>query len=264
MPGTTSTPVRYPSGVTTDLPFQPWGWMGVANPAFYNLSGDDFNYVLASATGPWVATNTGNGTIAATAGDGGLALFTTNSSSPASSDLSSLQRPAACYTPPTLAQRKRMGFVCRLQCSDMTNAQINIGLIQTTVTPFTVTDGIYINKAQGSATLNLISTVGSTPTSTAFPTAAYTLANNTNIDLAWFWDGRSGTLFAYVGYPLVGPGIQSVGGIGNQDAMVQGPVLSVTGLTLTTANLNPTIALQSGTASSKTMTVDFAFWAKER
>ena len=217
----------------------------------YHEVEDDFDSSLAASV--WTQTHTGNGAIAHAAGDGGLITFTTNSSTPNASDIAAIQLPAAGFT---YTAPKKLFFAVRLQVSDATNAAFLTGLIQTSSTPFTVTDGIYFSKATGSAANLVLNTaVGSTITSLAIPTAAYTLANNTTIDLGFHVD-RLGNLFAYVDSQLVGfVPVQNANNVG---------AVASSAPTFTTANLNPTLAIQSGTASSKTMTADFIMAAKER
>lgn len=251
------TPVRFTSGVTTDPVWGPLGQYGMRNPFFYHEVEDDFDSSLG-VTGAWTQTKTGNGTIAHTAGDGGLGLFTTNSSTPAAGDVCSIQLPAASFA---FAAGKKFFFLTRLKLSSAANNGLLCGLIQTTATPFTVTDGLYFLKATGSASnLILRSTVSSVNTDLTIPTSAYTLADATNIDLGFYYDGKTG-VYATVGSQLVGYIPQS--GVGSLTPPVKSPN-AFFAPTLTTANLNLTLALQSGTASSKTMTADFILAAKER
>jgi hypothetical protein len=84
-------------------------------------------------------------------------------------------------------------------------------------------------------------------------------AANTYLDLGFCYDGGS-DLYVFAGAGLVGQ-------VTNQNTATLGPVARISGvgsLTLTAALLNPTLALQSGTATSKTMIADFAYAAKER
>lgn len=249
------TPTRLTAGLSTDFPYGPLANMGMPNPFFYHMTSDDFDQEIAESG--YTKTTSGNGTIALTPGDGGRALFTTNSSTPAAGDVASLQLPAAGFTFTAL---KKSFFLCRVQLSDVINAGLLTGLIQTTATPFTVTDGLYFLKASGSATnLILRSTIGSVNTDLVIPVAAYALANNVDIDLAWFVD-RNQTAYAFVGGQLVGYIPQS--GIG-ATTPARGPAASFAPV-LTAAVLNQTIALQSGTATSKTANADFIMTSKER
>lgn len=255
-------PASMPAGYATDYPWQPLAKCGYGNPFFYHVWSDDFDGLLG-ATGIYTVTKTGNGTVVHNAADGGTALFTTNSSVPAGSDLCSIQLPAASFTLPQGAGAgKKFFYNCRLQLSDVVNAAFAAGLMVTTTTPFTApSDGLYFLKASG-ASNNLIlrSSVGSVNTDTVIPTSAYSLANNTNVDFAFSID-RNGVVYAFIGAQLVGWVPQS--GTGSS-VPPRGPCVSNSGLTLTTAALNATLALQSGTASSKTMLADFHGFYKER
>lgn len=256
-------PVRYPSGVTPDFPWQPLNQCGAGNPFFYHMWSDDFDQEISESG--YTKTTTGNGTIALAPGDGGVGLFTTNSSTPAGGDICSIQLPAAGFS---LTQGKKQFFLARIQLSSATNAAFLAGLIQTTATPFTVTDGVYFQKATGALNnLQLKTAVGGVISTFNIPTAAYTLANATYLDLG-FAISRNQVVAAYVGSGLVGYGPA-------QFYANPGPALNVVVLgvgvfdngnywTPTGANLNPTLAIQSGTAASSTMTADFLMAAKER
>lgn len=242
-------PVRYPSGVSGDFPFGPLANFSRIHPFRYNHWVDDFD-TFGSATFFYTKTVTNTGTVDHAAGNGGLVLFTTAA---LAADLCSLQLPVASFA---FTKGKRAMFMTRLQVSSAANAAFLAGLIQTTTTPFTVTDGVYFSKATGAANnLSLNTASGSTIVANAVPTAAYTLADATNIDLAWTID-RNGDVMAFIGSDLVG--WQS------QNTATLGPVFRITAPTLPTANLNVTLAVQSGTATAKTMTVDFVLAAQER
>lgn len=247
-------PVRYTSGLTQDAPFQPLGMIGIPDPLFYSGFYDDFMAYVATG---YTVTNTGNGTIAAAAGDGGTVLYTTNSSTPAGADLSSLQPVVANLT---LDTTKKWAYGCRVKLSSASNNGFLGGLIQKTTTPFTVTDGVAIVKASGGTGIVVNVVSGSSTQATAtIPPGALTPADNTFFDVAFAYDGKADILI-YAGTGLFGAKP-------DQDRATLGPVARITGvgsLTLTAANLVPTLALQSGTASSKTMTADFFYGCKER
>ena len=252
-------PVRYPSGVTTDNPFQALANYGFRNPFFYHEWEDDFSVVSTAYT----KTVTGTGTVASAAGDGGQALFTTNATTPLATDIAAIQLPAAAFS---FTAGKKSFFLSRLWLSDATNAAFIAGLVQTTATPFIVTDGLYFTKASGTTTVSIVSAVGSVLTTLALPAPYSTMANNTWIDMGWYVD-RNQNVKAFICYPLVGYQLQSGSGPVNVSGVTvepfPGPNASFAP-TLTGAVLNYTLAVQSGTASSKTMTVDFAMSAKER
>lgn len=270
------TPTRLFGGVNAEPKFSPLAEMGMLNPLAYHLFYDDFDY-STGVTGIYTATKTGNGTIAQAAGNGGTALFTTNSSTAAGTDICSLQLPAAGFK---FTAGKKAFFLTRLKVASAANAEILVGLIQTTTTPFTVTDGLYFLKPTGAATgLVFKGGASSTLSSVTIPTNAYTLADATYIDLGWYVD-RNQQAFAYVGSQLIGympnSGTGSVNSAGVSALPVVGPVSTMgvtasqaiypTGTTwsVPSADLNVTVALKSGAAASTTMTVDFVLAAMER
>jgi hypothetical protein len=331
-----ATPGRSIGGVGTDAPFQALADFGLPNPFLYHYWEDDFDDFKASAN-TYIVTSTGNGTIANVAGDGGQILFTTNSSTPAASDICSVQLPASSYM---VQKGMKTFYMTRLALADITNPAIIAGLIQKTTTPFTVTDGIYFSKASGSTVLNLNVTNASTIVTTEIPTnantftsaVASTTASISNaalgngytmtvtavasgtlsigqmvlgaaagtqiigygtgtggigtyivnisqtvssttltgvsfVDLAFEFDGRAtqaapyGTVKVFVG---------SSNGYKNTDGYYTAPNGYVVTYRPTAVNnispnlLTPTIALQSGTATSKVMYADLLLAARER
>lgn len=288
-------PNRLPSGSTTDPPWGPLANSGFGNPFFYHQFADDFDNQLGAA-GIYTATNTGAGTIAHSAGDGGLALFTTAATANA---LDSIQLPAASFTlpgtgatpPGSSASMKKFFYLARLQLSDMTLATFIAGVCAITATPFTtgvqsIVDGLFFYKAPGAlnnlVVLNVAS-AGQSPSGVGFtntftiPTSAYVLANATYIDLAFYID-RNQNIFIFVGSQLVGwipqSGTGSVNAAGVPTLPVLGHVFAnynfqaqgvQTPVMLTQANLSPTLAVSNGiTAVVKTMTADFHCVQKER
>lgn len=248
-------PVGFTSGLSTDQNFQPLNECGSPNPFFYASFDDDF---LHYNTGDYTVTATGTGAaVAGVAGDGGLLQFTAGTTA----GNASIQTHFANYT--VNSQPKKVFFLTRVTMSAWATTGVTAlwGLIQTTATPGTVTDGVYFSLSAAGA-LSINSTVGSTVTSVAIPTAAYTLTGGTYIDLG-FAITRQGDVLAYVDTQLVGNVPQSnIGTNGNPKNA--GAVARITAPTLTTAVLNPTLAvIQTGT-TSVTMTSDFFLVKKER
>jgi len=252
------TPGRNQSGYTTDWPWGPLADSGIGNPAFYHQYFDDFDSNLA-VTGYYTITASG-GSVAHVAGDGGLALFTTGA---VANNFAEIQVPTADFTLPqgTLAGKK-LFFLTRMQLSDVTNSIVIAGLCNVTATPFTaVADGVYFQKANTGTVLNLVSVISSTATTTPIPTSAYTLANATNIDLGFYIDWY-GNINAFVSANMVGYQPESGTGAGPYP---RGVCLRVSGLSLSTANLTPTLAISNGgVTAAKTMTADFILAQKER
>lgn len=268
MAGPSPPPVRNPAGATSAPPYGMFADCGYGDPTFYHQFYDDFDNSLGPA-GLWTIT-AASGSVAQTPGDGGLALFTTGS---VSAQFAEIQLPAANVTLPGTTTKK-LFFAARFQLSDVLADVAIVGLCNTTATPFTaVADGVYFSKPNGSAVLNLITVVGGTATTWTIPTAFYTLANATNIDVGFMID-RYGTLKVFIGSQLYGyipqSGTGAVSTVTGQSLLpVLGPALVIgypnsTTWSQTSANLNPTAALQTQAAAAKTMTLDFIGVSKER
>jgi len=103
--------------------------------------------------------------------------------------------------------------------------------------------------------------IGSVPTYIAIPATSYTLANNTQIDLGLVYDGRTGDILVFVNSNMIG--YLPVSGTGTVQPN-RGPVAALRSATVTTALLNPTVALISGTTASTTLTADLVLAARER
>lgn len=246
------SPVRYPAGISTVQKFQALHSFGQPLPMAYHTFFDDFDFLNPGYT----STKTGNGTIALAAGS--FAVFTTNTSTPLATDIASIQMPVSSFA---LALGKKAFWGARIQLSSIANAAFLGGLIQTTATPFTVTDGIYFSKlSAGALTINMA--IAGVITSVVIPPAAYTLANATQLDLGWQMN-RLGQVEAFVGTQLYGWQPQSGSGSTFPTRGNAARVASATLGAIPTAVLNPTIAVMSGTAASSTMSVAFEFASTE-
>jgi hypothetical protein len=251
-------PVRSTSGGTPDAVFQPLADCGAGNPFFYHTFADDFDINGKVLTNAYTVTTTGTGAaVASTPGDGGLILFT----APTAAGNASIQLASASFTVNTLP--KKVFFETRVKMSAWATAGVTAlwGLIQTTATPGTVTDGVYF-ALTAAGVLSINSMVGSVLTTAVIPAAAYTLTANVNVDLA-FEITRQGDVLAYVDSQLVGYVPPSNIGTTNgpQNA---GAVARLTAPTLTAVVLNPTLAIIQTVATAITMTVDFFQAQKER
>lgn len=219
----------YPNGVTN----APIGsTLQTFNDTDWTINHTYFNDFDTYAAGDWTNTATGSVTNSIVAGDGGW-LSMLNSAS--SADLNSLQIKAATFA---IVAGKQAWFKTRFKVSNATNANLVIGLIQTTTTPLTVTDGVYFIKAAASTTLIARTTASSTTSSVNVAT----LANDTFVTVGWHYDGN-GLINVFYG--------------GNK-------VASLPTTNLPTAALNLTIAESNGTAAAITTTVDYVFASTER
>lgn len=226
---------RFPYGLTnvgeTDL----FADMVQPDPTLFHTYFNDFDTYTA---GDWTVTETDSGaTQALTAGDGGLLLITNTA---ADNDLVALQKNPAAFT---FTAGKKTFFRCRFKVSDATQSDIIFGLQVVDSTPLDVTDGIYFLKADGAATVDFICRKNASTGSTS-ASAVATMANDTFIELGFYYDGQSKVAYEVNGSVL-----------GSLDA-------SSTYLPDTTCTVS--FALQNGEAVAKTMTVDYVYVAKER
>ena len=245
--GVSASPSRLPNGLSTDFPWGPLGDLGAPNPFKYNLWADDFQTLSYLVNSVVVS---GAGTVVSGAGDGGIVVLTTAA---LAADFASFQVPNNFIFRPAIKAGKKMFFMARLKVSDAVNAAFIVGLVQRSATPMVVTDGIYFSKATGAANnLNVISMNASAPTTQAVPTSAYTLANDTYLDLA-FYVNRAGEIQIFA----------SADFWNKPSTEAKGPVASFKPA-ITTNGMTVGLTVQSGNAGAKTMTVDFALAAMER
>ena len=247
-----ATPVRFPSGISTDQKWQPLADFGLPNPFDYHVIADDFDQL---SSGQYTVTPTSTGTVAAIAADGGALLFSTAATT---NDTVSLQVKNATFA---LLTNKKTFYMTRIRFSDVVNTAFTLGMINTTTTPFAPTDGVFFSKASGSATnLALTSIVTGVSTTITIPVGAYSLVNATDIDIGFLVDAK-GVINAFVGANLFGFASNSGTGLLNPN---RGAVATITGATLTSVLVNPTIAVSAGSAAVKTLQTDLLFAARER
>ena len=226
---------RFPYGLTNVSEVDLFSDMVQPDPTLFHQYFEDFDTYTA---GDWTVTETDAGaTQALTAGDGGLLLITNTA---ADNDLVALQKNPAAFT---FTAGKKTFFRCRFKVSDATQSDLVFGLQVVDSTPLDVTDGIYFLKADGAATVDFICRKNAS-TGSITATAVATMANDTFIELGFYYDGQSKVAYEVNGSVL-----------GSLDA-------SSTYLPDTTCTVS--FALQNGEAVAKTMTVDYVYVAKER
>jgi hypothetical protein len=226
---------RFPYGLTNVTEVDLFADMVQPDPTLFHEYFNDFDTYTA---GDWTVTETDAGaTQALTAGDGGLLLITNTA---ADNDLVALQKNPAAWT---FTPGKKTFFRCRFRVSDAVQSDIVFGLQVVDTTPLDVTDGIYFLKADGAATVSFICRKNASTGSTSAAAVA-TMANDTFIELGFYYDGQSSVAYEVNGSVL-----------GSLDA-------SSAFLPDTTCTVS--FALQNGEAVAKTMTVDYVYVAKER
>lgn len=227
MPLPNNSTTRLPSGVNTEATSSLFANFPL--PRDSSLI-DYFNDFFTYTAGDWVVTETQAGaTQALTAGSGGWLLLT---NSAADNDLIALQKTPAMLD---LSATKQTWFSSRFKVSDATQSDVVIGMQVVDTTPLDVTDGIYFLKSDGAATVNIVCRKDATTGSTSASSVA-TLANDTFIQLDWYYDG-AGYLFYAV------------------DGVVSGSLSVADYFPNTTVTVS--FAIQNGEAVAKTMTIDW-------
>ncbi len=229
------TNTRFPYGLTNVGETNLFADMVQPDPTLFHTYFNDFDTYVA---GDWTVTETDAGaTQALTAGDGGLLLVT---NSAADDDLVALQKNPAAFT---FTAGKKTFFRCRFKVSDATQSDVVFGLQVVDTTPLDVTDGVYFLKADGSTSVSVVCRKNASTGSTSAAAIA-TMADDTFIELGFYYDGQS-----KVAYEVNGSVLGSLDG-------------SSSYLPDTTCTVS--FALQNGEAVAKTMTVDYVYVAKER
>lgn len=231
---------RFPNGLTNNKKSDPLGFLGMPDPTKFHTFFDDFDKYTA---GDWVITTTEAGTGSATealsSADGGELLLT---NAAGDNDLDFLQwagGSGSVYESYLFETGKKLFFKAKFQVSDATQSDLVMGLQIVDTTPLAVTDGVYFIKADASTTLNMVVIKDSTSTTTAIGT----MANATDIEVAFYYDGVS-KVYGYADGVLKGSSV-------------------VTNLP-DDEELAVSFGIQNGEAVAKTMTVDYIFVAKER
>lgn len=244
-----SAPTRFTSGFTQAASFQPLGGIGVCDPFFYAMQYDDF---LPYQAAKYTVTAAG-GSVASTVanGNGGRILFTTGATA---TNFAAIQMDNPGFV---LTQGKKAAFLCRVRLADITNTAFVAGLIQSTVTPFTITDGIAFTKAAASTDLVVKVYSGSTLIGSTTISGALTAA--TDIDLGFYVTSR-GDIKIFYGNNLVGKKNQNTAKLGPSAGILYSALTAA----FPTALLTTTLAVQAGTAAAQTMVSDFIYGAMER
>lgn len=232
------TPVRFPYGVTNVAKTDPFGMMGQLSPLAYHTFFNDFDNYVA---GNWVVTNVGTTpTQALTDADGGVLLLTMASSDDSSSFL---QKVGESFLP---TAGKKLFFAARFKVSDAVQSDFVMGLQVLDTTPLDVTDGIYFQKDDGDANVDFYVSKNAT-TGRLTTTAATTVASDTYLELAFYFDGQR-----YVNI--------------YKDKVELASIDLTTTLTtyLPDTELTISFGVQNGEAVAKTMHIDYVYVAQER
>ena len=238
---------RLPNGITNAGASQTMESAGFPDPTWAMVDCDDY---LAFDAALYTVTLVGTGTFLGAAAAGGTAILTTTA---AAVDAVYVQRTAACFQ---LIPGKDTFFKFAATIPDRLLTTLYMGLIATTATPLAPSDGLYLVKAAASATLSLVHVVGGVSTSYPLP-ASLTLTNAVAFELG-IHVTPSGTVEVYFN-PTTGANV-----INGASGATRGPVLTLTGVTLTQALLSPSYGILNSTAVANTAVVDYIVAASHR
>jgi hypothetical protein len=235
-------PTRYPGGINTSAPASDTAALPMLDPTKLHVFFDDFDDYDASH---WVVTEVDTDTdgaeavALATAADGGVLSVPTEADELDSTYLQWSGEEGSTVVESFLpAAGKKMWFKTRFKVSDATDTQIVLGLQKTETNPTAATIiGVYFHKADTSTTLNLI-----VADSAATTTAAATLADDTWVTAAWYYDGKSSI-----------------------KAFIDGVHVATSATTnLCDEELTISFGIHNGAEGVETLSVDYIFAAKER
>lgn len=236
-------PTRFFNGVTTARPTHPLAQYGRPDPMAWHTYFNDFDTYVS---GDWTITRVGTTpTEALTDIDGGALLLTLSA---ADDDSDYLQKKGESFLP---TSGKKLIFAARFKVSDATQSDLVMGLQVTDTTPMAaggdgVTDGIFFQKDDGDANIDFY-VQKDTTTGQSTNTAITTIASDTFVELAFYFDGAR-YVTAY------------------KDKVAVAVVDLTTTLTtyLPDTELTISFGVQNGEAVAKTMTIDYIFCAQER
>jgi hypothetical protein len=231
------TPSHFHSGGISNVrKEQPLGMMGQLDPTKFHTFFDDFDKYVS---GDWTITEVDGGvdgadSIALGNVDGGALVILNND---ADDDSEFLQKKGESFL---LVAGKKLWFKARLKVSDATQSDFVMGLQITDTTPLAVSDGIFFQKDDGDANLDIHVVKNSTATDSA---GVGTVVSDTFIEMAFYYNGVD-AIEVFV-----------------DDVKVA--TLAVTNLP-DDEELTVSFGVQNGEAAAKSMTVDYIFVAKER
>lgn len=230
-----SAPSRFPGGVTNVGSTNPMGQLGMLDPTKFHVWFDDFDELPTATNWTLTATSVGAGTSAISLpdADGGLARITT-----AANDNDGI---FAEWDGETflVEEGKKLWIKARLQVGDAIQSDLIVGLHSTDTTPLDATLRFAFISEDGSA--NVFFNVDDNTTDADSTTVA-TLADDTFIDLAAYYDGKGNIeLFA-------------------NDAKIT----TMTGVSVPGAEMAVGFGYLNGAAGAETTDFDYLLVVKER
>jgi hypothetical protein len=229
-----TAPARFPNGVTNVASQKTFGQMPLLDPTKAHVYFNDFDHFTAA---DWTITTTeagaGSATEALGDADGGVLVITNDA---ADNDADFFQKVGESFK---FTAGKKLVFKARFKVSDATESDWVMGLQITDTTPLAVSDGVWFQSDDGDANVDFHVSASSTATDV---TALTTLANDTYVELGFYYDGVS-----------------------EVEYFVNDVKYGHTAVTnLPSTELTISFGIQNGEAVAKVMTVDYILVAKER
>lgn len=228
------TTTNFIDGVTNATRGTALGTFVAPDPTLLHTWFSDFdNYV----SGDW--TKTGTGAAAIISEDLGIVKLTNSNVNGENTFLQWAGNSGGTKETWKFNANKQMWMKARFKLSDATASGMVIGLQVTDTSPLATSDGAYFYKAKASTTLQFITTQNSTATTSTVGT----LANDTYVNVGFYYDGGS-NVFVYL-----------------NDRRVVTQASTNVPLTQT---LTLSFGVENGAAAIKTMSVDYLLVSEER
>lgn len=238
-----SAPTRFLSGVATvsaatplgSYPFpDPFHTSGSSGLDVASYANDFFN--IGSTTLDWTIVGTSS-TFATTNGLGGVALVTPGGTTTTTTV-------AMAHSGFQFVAGQKFWYVCRIKMSAISSTKaFTFGLQKGAGATGSATDGLWFTKPASSTSLNLVSVVDGT--STTLVTGVTTVAADTFLDVAFYYDGTD--VLVYSSDVVV--------------ARVTAPTIGDTATTLTNELLN--VVFNVVPTATDTLSIDYVLAAQE-
>lgn len=233
------SPVRYPSGVSTQAVGKSLGMFPMPDPTKTYTHFEDFPTYTAA---DWTVAVTSTGANAAAAGQGGVITQTT---AIGATDYTTIASNPTAFN---FVATQQVWFETRLTIDNVTIPTMLAGLVAGTIAAFTATpptSGIWFYKAPAATAVTLITRVGSgTAISLSVPIDAALLVAGTNIRLGFYYNGKD-AIDVFVNGNKVA----------SQTTLTQLPVATA---------LTPAVGVGSGAGGVAVQTVDYILAAQDR
>ncbi len=222
---------NFENGITNRNAADLFGSMGQLDPTKFHSFMDDFD--LFTAPGGYTAPATGS--VAPADSLGGAVDIVTGA---VDTNVAIIQAESLGYS---IVASQRVYFRVKLEMDDVIDADGIFGLNDAAAS-ITPADGIFFEKTDGAALVDLVVRSGSSEI--AREAGVATLVAATQITLEFYWDGIDRVYFGV-------------------DGVATG-FLDLAGLTLPAGLLAPTAGAVTGNSSTTTVTLDYLFAAQER